>query len=107
MLTYFGEGVGGRDVNPIFAAPSRSTGSSLAVRRSVLDAPAAAAILLAVTIAGAILALRLVAPPQRTAVRWFIGLVIWSTLALALRRPRCCRIVIGLRTTTTTRSWIR
>ena len=97
VLAYFGEGVGGRDANPIFAVfftLYRVVGWPFV--GSVLDAPAAAAILLAVTIGGAVLALRLVALPQRTAVRWFIGLVIWSTLALALAAPSLLQIVIGL-----------
>jgi Dolichyl-phosphate-mannose-protein mannosyltransferase len=97
VLTYFAEGGGTRNTNPIFAIAFtlyRVVGWPFV--GSVLDAPAAAAIMLAVTIAGAVLALRLVAPPQRTAVRWFIGLVIWSTLALAIAAPSLLQIVIGL-----------
>ncbi len=97
VLAYFaGEG-GDRDVNPLFAIAFtlyRVVGWPFV--GSVLDAPVAAAFLLALTIAGAVLALRLVAPPQRTAIRWFIGLVIWSTLALALAAPSLLTIVIGL-----------
>ncbi len=97
VLAYFGDAGGARDVNPIFAIAFtlyRVVGWPFV--GSVLDAPAAAAIMLAATIAGAVLALRLVAPPQRTAVRWFIGLVIWSTLALAIAAPSLLQIVIGL-----------
>ena len=97
VLAYFVDGGGTRDVNPIFAITfTLYRVVSWPFVGSVLDAPAAAAIMLAVTIAGAVLALRLVAPPQRTAVRWFIGLVIWSTLALAIAAPSLLQIVIGL-----------
>ena len=97
VLAYFGGGLGDGDTNPIFAIAFtlyRVVGWPFV--GSVLDAPAAAAVLLAITIAGAVLALRLVAPPERTAVRWFIGLVIWSTLALAIAAPSLLTIVIGL-----------
>ena len=97
MLAYFAGAGGARDTNPIFAIAFtlyRVVGWPFV--GSVLDAPAAAAVLLAITIAGAVLALRLVAPPQRTAVRWFVGLVIWSTLALAIAAPSLLTIVIGL-----------
>ena len=97
VLAYFADGGGARDTNPIFAIAFtlyRVVGWPFV--GSVLDAPAAAAILLALTIAGAVLALRLVAPAQRTAVRWFVGLVIWSTLALAIAAPALLTIVIGL-----------
>ena len=43
-----------------------------------------------------VLALRLVAPPERTAIRWFVGLLIWSTLALAFAAPSLLQIVVGL-----------
>lgn len=97
VLAYFADAGGARDVNPIFAIAFtlyRVVGWPFV--GSVLDAPGAAAIMLAVTVAGAVLALRLVAPPQRTAVRWFTGLVIWSTLALAIAAPSLLQIVIGL-----------
>jgi 4-amino-4-deoxy-L-arabinose transferase-like glycosyltransferase len=97
ILAYFSGGAGARDTNPIFAIAFtlyRVVGWPFV--GSVLDAPVAAAVLLAVTIAGAVLALRLVRSPQRTAIRWFIGLVIWSTLALALAAPSLLHIVIGL-----------
>ncbi len=97
VLAYFADAGGTRDVNPIFAiffTLYRVVGWPFV--GSVLDAPEAAAILLTVTIAGAVLALRLVEPPQRTAIRWFIGLVIWSTLALAIAAPSLLQIVVGL-----------
>ena len=97
VLAYFGGGVGSGDSNPIFAIAFtlyRVVGWPFV--GSVLDAPVAAAVMLALTIAGAVLALRLVAPPQQTAVRWFVGLLIWSTLALAIAAPSLLTIVIGL-----------
>jgi len=97
VLAYFADGGGARDTNPLFAIAFtlyRVVGWPFV--GAVLDAPAAAAVMLALTIAGAVLALRLVVPPQRTAVRWFVGLVIWSTLALAIAAPSLLRIVVGL-----------
>jgi 4-amino-4-deoxy-L-arabinose transferase-like glycosyltransferase len=97
VLTYFAGGAGANGTNPLFAIAFtlyRVVGWPLV--GSVLDAPMAAAVMLALVVAGAALALRLVAPPRRTAIRWFVGLVIWSTLALALAAPSLLRIVIGL-----------
>ena len=97
VLAYFAGGAGADGTNPLFAIAFtlyRVVGWPFV--GSVLDAPMAAAVMLAIVVAGAALALRLVAPPQRTAVRWFVGLVLWSTLALALAAPSLLRIVIGL-----------
>jgi len=97
VLAYFAGGGGTRDTNPLFAIAFtlyRIVGWPLV--GSVLDAPAAAAVALGLTIAGAAFALRLVPPPQRTAIRWFVGLLIWSTLALALAAPSLLQIVVGL-----------
>ncbi len=97
MLAYFADGGGPDGVNPIFAILfTLYRVVAWPFVGSVLDAPAAAAVVLAITIAGAVLALRLVAPPQRTAIRWFIGLVLWSTLALAIAAPSLLTIVVGL-----------
>jgi 4-amino-4-deoxy-L-arabinose transferase-like glycosyltransferase len=63
----------------------------------ITDVPSAAAAgMVGLTVAGAVLALRLVPPAAQPAVRWLIGLLLWSTLALAFAAPSLQRVVAGL-----------
>ncbi len=62
----------------------------------VTDVPAAAAVLLAVTLGCAVLALRLVPPPRLSAIRWLLAILAWSILALAFAAPSLQRVVPGL-----------
>ena len=62
----------------------------------VTDVPAAAAVLLALTLGLAVLGLRLVPEPRRSAVRWLLAILAWSTLVLAFAAPSLQRVVPGL-----------
>jgi hypothetical protein len=62
----------------------------------VTDVPVLAAVILAVTLGCAVLALRLVPPPQQAAIRWLLGILAWSTVALAFAAPSLQRVVPGL-----------
>lgn len=96
VLAYFAGG-GDGDSNPLVAVPfTLFRVVAWPFVGSVHDAAPIAAVLLALVIGGAVLAYRLVTEERRTAVRWFIGLAIWSTLALAIAAPSLLTIVIGL-----------
>jgi 4-amino-4-deoxy-L-arabinose transferase-like glycosyltransferase len=62
----------------------------------VTDVLPAATIFLAVTLGCAFLAVRLVPAPQQIAIRWLLGVLAWSTVALAFAAPSLQRVVPGL-----------
>ena len=62
----------------------------------VTDVLAVAAILLAVTVGLAVLGLRVARGLEAVAMRWLVGILAWSTLALAFAAPSLQRVVTGL-----------
>ncbi len=62
----------------------------------VTDVPALAAVMLAVTIGLAALGILRARGEQRTALLWFVGILTWSTFALAFAAPSLQRVVAGL-----------
>lgn len=62
----------------------------------VTDVPAAAAILLAVTVGLAAVGLVRARGLQATGLRWLVGILAWSTIALAFAAPSLQRVVAGL-----------
>ena len=62
----------------------------------VTDLPALAAILLAVTVGFAALGVLRARGAERTGLAWLVGILAWSTLALAFAAPSLQRVVPGL-----------
>jgi hypothetical protein len=62
----------------------------------VTDVPMLAAILLAVTVGAAVLGLRVVRGDGATGLRWLLGILTFSTIALALAAPSLQTVVAGL-----------
>jgi hypothetical protein len=61
----------------------------------VTDLPQVAAIIVAIVVGLAAWGLRATVGPERTGVRWLVGILIWSTIALALTTPSLQRVVVG------------
>jgi 4-amino-4-deoxy-L-arabinose transferase-like glycosyltransferase len=62
----------------------------------VTDVPIAASIVLAATIGLTAVALRLAGAEAAIAIRWLVGILAWSTLALAFAAPSLQTVVAGL-----------
>jgi hypothetical protein len=62
----------------------------------VTDVPQLAAIMLAVVVGLAAWGLRMARGAQATGLRWLVGILAWSTLALAFAAPSLQRVVPGL-----------
>lgn len=62
----------------------------------VTDVPTAAAILLAVVVGLAAVSLLRARGAEATGLRWLVGILAWSTLALAFAAPSLQRVVAGL-----------
>ncbi len=62
----------------------------------VTDVPQLAGILLAVTLGVVILGLRMAGGAQATGLRWLVGILFFSTMALAFVAPSLQRVVAGL-----------
>jgi 4-amino-4-deoxy-L-arabinose transferase-like glycosyltransferase len=62
----------------------------------VTDAPALAAVVLAVTLGLVVMGLRLARDAEATGLRWLTGILIFSTVALAFAAPSLQRVVPGL-----------
>jgi Dolichyl-phosphate-mannose-protein mannosyltransferase len=62
----------------------------------VTDVPAAAAIVLAVTVGLAALGLLRARGAERTGLTWLVGILVWSTVVLAFAAPSLQQVVAGL-----------
>jgi hypothetical protein len=89
-----GEVIGGGPVSAVAFTLLRITGWPL--MGLVTDVPALAAILLAVVVALAAVGLLRARADAATGLRWLVGILAWSTLALAFAAPSLQRVVPGL-----------
>jgi 4-amino-4-deoxy-L-arabinose transferase-like glycosyltransferase len=62
----------------------------------VTDVPLLAGVMLAVTIGVVVLGLRMAGGAQATGLRWLVGILVFSTIALAFVAPSLQRVVAGL-----------
>lgn len=89
-----GDVIGGGPVSAIAFTLLRVTGWPL--MGLVTDVPALAAVLLAVVVALAAVGLLRARGAEATGLRWLVGILAWSTLALAFAAPSLRRVVSGL-----------
>jgi 4-amino-4-deoxy-L-arabinose transferase-like glycosyltransferase len=89
-----GEVIGGGPVSAVAFTLLRITGWPL--MGLVTDVPALAAVLLAVVVALAAVGLLRARGLEATALRWLVGILAWSTLALAFAAPSLQTVVPGL-----------
>ena len=62
----------------------------------VTDVPLLAGVVLAVTVGVVVLGLRMAGGAQATGLRWLVGILVFSTIALAFAAPSLQRVVAGL-----------
>ena len=89
-----GEVIGGGPVAAVAFTLLRITGWPL--MGLVTDVPALAAVLLAVVVALTVIGLLRARGLEATGLRWLVGILAWSTLALAFAAPSLQRVVPGL-----------
>ncbi|HUG30664.1 MAG TPA: phospholipid carrier-dependent glycosyltransferase [Candidatus Limnocylindria bacterium] len=96
VLAYIGgdEGTGGGPISALAFTLLRVVGWPLI--GLVTDVPALTAVMLAVTVGLAVIGLLRARGDEAAGLRWMLGILAWSTVALAFAAPSLQRVVAGL-----------